>query len=872
MSKDNPQGIKPVWIVRVTLAIILLLLFHKSFEAGQVLFSSDGPLGTNHTSFHKLPSAFAGIWQDLSFLGDYRGSAPISISWGLLFLLGPVGFAKFYAPLTLLILGMAAWVFFRSLRLSHATSLIAAIATSLNGGFFSYACWGLGTLPLTVAMFFFALAALTSAERSHYWPKTILAGFAIGMGIMEGFDVGAILSLFVAAYAVFLSFNCEGSPAIKAKDSAIRVGLVAVCAAFISAQTLTGLIATQIEGIETLDQNAMTDEQRWDWATQWSLPKTESLRLLIPGLFGYRMDTENGGQYWGSVGQTPGWETHKQGLARHSGSGFYGGVLVCLVAVFAVVSSFRKQNGPFSKTERRRVWFWFGVFLISLVLSWGRHFPLYQLFYSLPGAANIRNPIKFLHTLDISLIILFAHGIEALFKQHVGAAKTSTPFGRHLVQWWRGLQGPEKKWAFGNLFAVAAGLLFMLIWISSNAELRTHLISVAFAPADADAIIGFSRRQILWFVLILVISSALVLVTMSGWFDRKRTTLCTGVFATIVAVDLGLANRPWIVHYDYQARYAEDALVKHLKEDSHLQRVTIWPYQLFENQSLITLLNNLQQLYRAEWIQHQFPYHDINALEYSQEPREAAENAAFRAALHPISPETPNQLSWVKVFRNWELTSTRRIISPAGGFADFLNKNLDPVQNRFEQKSTFRLESNGAAGYQTVADPNGSYAVMEFKGALPKVKLYSNWIVSTNDAATLQRIASPEFDPSQQVIIAQAPQSAGTSTNAVTGSIEWTSYAPKHILLDVETDRDAVLLLNDKHHPHWRVSVDGEEQPLLRCNFIMRGVEVPAGSHKIEFTFTPPRGPMWITLLGIAGAIALVALIFVRREQPPAQP
>ena len=52
-----------------------------------------------------------------------------------------------------------------------------------------------------------------------------------------------------------------------------------------------------------MEQDSATKEKQWNFATQWSLSKAETLRVLIPGLFGYRMDTPEGGNYWGKVGQ-----------------------------------------------------------------------------------------------------------------------------------------------------------------------------------------------------------------------------------------------------------------------------------------------------------------------------------------------------------------------------------------------------------------------------------------------------------------------------------------------------------------------------------------------------------------------------------------
>ena len=69
-------------------------------------------------------------------------------------------------------------------------------------------------------------------------------------------------------------------------------------------------------------QDEATKKQRWDEATRWSLPKAETLRLIIPGLFGYRMpelygepvESANGSNYWGAMGQSP-------VTLRHSGGG-----------------------------------------------------------------------------------------------------------------------------------------------------------------------------------------------------------------------------------------------------------------------------------------------------------------------------------------------------------------------------------------------------------------------------------------------------------------------------------------------------------------------------------------------------------------------
>src|SRR5690242_21142175 len=50
-------------------------------------------------------------------------------------------------------------------------------------------------------------------------------------------------------------------------------------------------LGTNIKGVVGSQQDPETKAAQWHWATQWSLPKLESLSLVVPGLFGYRLDT-----------------------------------------------------------------------------------------------------------------------------------------------------------------------------------------------------------------------------------------------------------------------------------------------------------------------------------------------------------------------------------------------------------------------------------------------------------------------------------------------------------------------------------------------------------------------------------------------------
>jgi hypothetical protein len=226
------------------------------------------------------------------------------------------------------------------------------------------------------------------------------------------------------------------------------------------------------------------------------------------------------------------------------------------------------------------------------------------------------------------------------------------------------------------------------------------------------------------------------------------------------------------------------------------------------------------------------------------------------------------------------LTNTRYLLGPAP-LLDLYNGQFDAEQHRFRVVQRFSVLpkpgvavpdgispeqfSNYLPLEKLTAFPNadGPYALFEFTGALPRAKLYSNWQVSTNDTANLQTLADPNFDPAKTVLIS-TPQKdlPAVATNENSGTVDFKSYSPKKIIFDANATAPSVLLLNDKFDPSWRVTVDGKPSELLRCNFIMRGVYLTPGAHTVEFQFSLPNKPLYITLAAIGVGIILCGFLF----------
>ncbi|MDB6108854.1 MAG: hypothetical protein JWR69_604 [Pedosphaera sp.] len=899
MSSTTPveagrkSSLRGFCLVALLLVSVLVVLFHESFVPGKIIFSNDGPLGAISSAAARLPSGFQGSWLDLNWLGNESVSAAPSFSAAIATALKPVGYAKFFAPIAFLLLGLSAWALCRQLKLAPIACVLAGLAATLNSDFFSTGCWGVVAQPVCFAAGYLALAAVTNSSSSrHPWARMMLAGLCVGLGVMEGFDIGAIFSLFVAAYVLFQSWNTEDPlpPARKLTRGFLCLAIVAAFAGFIAVQTLESLVGTQIKGVAGTTQDEQTKQQQWGFATQWSVPKKEVLQVVFPGIFGYRLDTANGGNYWGSIGQDPNVpelvkalsspdenarnqaagilnNPRNAGIWRNTGSGLYAGVLVVVIAFWGVLQSFRRKGSPFSNVQRRSIWFWLAVALIGLLMGFGKYAPFYQFFYSLPYASTIRNPYKFMHVFQWALVMLFAYGLHGLCKGYLQNSVTRVQGIRaQFKAWWGKAAAFDKKWLTACALTLAATLIGWMMYASSASSLQAHLQQTGFDAAMAQSIAGFSLRSVGWFLLFFTLILGLLGLIMSGQFAGPRAKWAGVLLGTVLLVDLGRANLPWIVYWDVGYKYANNPIIDLLKSQPYEHRVTMMPYGSSSQQ-----LGLLRQVYGIEWVQHLFQYYNIQSLDVIQEPRVPVDKKMFLDAV-PNDPNAPRTL-----LRNWELTNTRYLLGQGGGFIDALNQQIDPGSNRFRLVESFNLAPKpGTPGtsltdYAAMPDPKGELAVIEFTGALSRAQLYSNWQVNTNDEETLKTLASPSFNPQQTVLVSNsisAPAAGATNQPAGTVRIK-PNYEPKRVELDADVKAPSVLLLNDKFGPKWQVLVDGKPQPLLRCNFIMRGVRLEPGHHDVVFQFVTSQNTLYVSLAAVLLGLGLCAWLLV--DKPGAE-
>ncbi len=94
------------------------------------------------------------------------------------------------------------------------------------------------------------------------------------------------------------------------------------------------------------------------------------------------------------------------------------------------------------------------------------------------------------------------------------------------------------------------------------------------------------------------------------------------------------------------------------------------------------------------------------------------------------------------------------------------------------------------------------------------------------------------------------------------GNINVIEYNPNKIIYDVSNTSDAFIVFSEIYYPHgWKVYVNGEERKILRVNYVLRGLQLNKGNHKIEMVFNPSPYKIGNNIILASNYILLILLV-----------
>jgi len=70
-------------------------------------------------------------------------------------------------------------------------------------------------------------------------------------------------------------------------------------------------------------------------------------------------------------------------------------------------------------------------------------------------------------------------------------------------------------------------------------------------------------------------------------------------------------------------------------------------------------------------------------------------------------------------------------------------------------------------------------------------------------------------------------------------SILLKEFTPPHIKYESQSLTDGLAVFSEIYYPGWHAFIDGKEAEILRADYVLRALAIPAGKHEIEFKFEP---------------------------------
>lgn len=112
-----------------------------------------------------------------------------------------------------------------------------------------------------------------------------------------------------------------------------------------------------------------------------------------------------------------------------------------------------------------------------------------------------------------------------------------------------------------------------------------------------------------------------------------------------------------------------------------------------------------------------------------------------------------------------------------------------------------------------------------------------------------QAVADKKFEP----VLRGFNVSAADSASAITLA----DYDSNFITYTVDAKKDELAVFSEIYYPRgWQITIDGQPARMLRANYTLRALPIPAGTHRVEFRFEPAS-------IKVTDGIAYAALLIV---------
>jgi hypothetical protein len=526
------------------------------------------------------------------------------------------------------------------------------------------------------------------------------------------------------------------------------------------------------------------------------------LNILIPNLFGDPFSL-NLASYWG--------EQAHGGREAYLVSYFIGvsATLLCLISFLSV---------------RRKMWLVFaGISLIGASLALGGFNPIYRwMFEHVPGFSLGRYPSKYFLISALALAILSSLGLEFLVK----CEKVSPNARRQLF------------------VAGAAGIVIAVTFLGTWAWLQAHPAYLSdFIRAQTGPMKNVESMVFELLVSLrragsfLLLTSGLIL----GLGFWKGSNLFNWAIILIVVVELtsvNLALAPLVADSDVAFVPEVNLYLQGLSRE-RIERV-------------FHLDPPWGQAVRKLWSPTRSSAWSTYYYRVTGQPMYGINNGIQYALYESVDVLTTRESEalWTEYLR----CSGEKVLKL------FQKLNVGQLLTVMEVRDE-RVKL--LASFDTFSERKIN--VYQIEGLSSRAYFVSGVERASSPALALQRFVDPEF-PFKTTVILENSRYEEKRGEMGDGIAQIVGYGNSRVVCRVNAKVNGFLVLLDSYYPGWQAYVDGREAEILRGNYAFRAVEVPMGSHEVEFRYRPRRFYAGLVLSLLA---MLIGAVFVFRGRRP---
>jgi hypothetical protein len=721
----------------------------------------------------------------------------------------------------LFILLLGSYLLFLSLKINPWLSIVGAIAMAFSSYNFIIILAGHNTKVVAIAYIAPVLAGIFLTFRGKKLLGSAITGVFFSLQILAGHpQITYYTLIIILVFGIAQLWMAIKEKAIVNLLTSVGMLTVAVGLAVLSNYSR---LATTLEYDDhsmrskselTENEEDKTEGLTLSYATQWSYGVDETLTLMIPGFKGgsstYALSEES--DTYNALAQL---DRNFAGQFVQNANMYWGSQASTSGPVYlGAVIMFLFVLGMFI-VDKKYKWWIFSAAVLGIMLSWGRNFmPLTEFFmHNIPGYNKFRTVSM---TLVIPQIVIPILALLAANKVLFGQIEKKK-FLRSL-QWSVGITGGLSLLfilipSLAGNFSSPIDMQIVDSLSRGNEQLRQFLVQNLIPALESDRQQMLRTDALRTLVFILLVAGLLY----AYYLKKIKVSLSVVIvlLGLLVIVDMWSVNKRFLnndqfvnrknIEQPYQPTVADQAILQSPGKNERVLNLTV---STFNDASTSYFHPSIGGYHGAKMRRYQ----DLISTSISEE---------MTMLIHAMQSQDLGQIdSTLKILNVLNMLNTKYII---------INPNSAPLTNSFACGNAWFINDLVLAEY---ADDE-------------LLKLND---IDIRSQATLDRRFEEKVD---QMSFSEDPSAR----------IELTDYLPNRMTYASSSSEKQFAVFSEIYYEEgWEASIDGQPAEIVRVNYTLRGLEVPAGDHTIVFEFKPTT---YFTgeKISYAGSILLILLL-----------